>query len=226
MGFKSNRTEEIYCIFHQTEPCDCQAQVSANACRHSKSFSLFYNDLARWLFITLAFTGILSTGWFGIPLVPSYFLRNEIDILSSIFTLFSALGTIWGVMAYREFTLSAKLINNARDLARKLDPMIGDYQYRSYNPETKDYEIGYVPMGPIDFWDRETQVPDWLDRGDIGIFCLDFRLLIGKSYCKLYRIAPCHSYRILEMLRSPLRNSHLHNPHLKIGLRKKSIAIG
>lgn len=165
MGFKSNRTEKIYCIFHQTEPCDCQAHVSANACRHSKSFSLFYNDLARWLFITLAFTGILSTGWFGIPLVPSYFLRNEIDILSSIFTLFSALGTIWGVMAYREFTLSAKLINNARDLARKLDPMIGDYQYRSYNPETKDYEIGYVPMGPIDFWDRETQVPDWLDKG-------------------------------------------------------------
>ncbi|HYZ59553.1 MAG TPA: hypothetical protein VE544_07835, partial [Nitrososphaeraceae archaeon] len=107
----------------------------------------------------------MSTGWFGIPLVPSYFLRNEIDILSSIFTLFSALGTIWGVMAYREFTLSANLINNARDLARKLDPMIGDYQYRSYNPETKDYEIGYVPMGPIDFWDRETQVPDWLDKG-------------------------------------------------------------
>ena len=165
MGFKSNRTEKIYCIFHQTEPCDCQAHVSANACRHSKSFSLFYNDLARWLFITLAFTGILSTGWFGIPLVPNYFLRNEIDILASIFTLFSALGTIWGVMAYREFTLSARLINNARDLARKLDPMIGDYQYRSYNPETKDYEIGYVPMGPIDFWDRETQVPDWLDKG-------------------------------------------------------------
>jgi hypothetical protein len=68
-------------------------------------------------------------------------------------------------MAYREFTFSANLINDARDLARKLDPMIGDYQYRSYNPETKDYEKGYVPMGPIDFWDRETQVPDWLDKG-------------------------------------------------------------
>ena len=165
MAFKSDITRKIDCISHRAELCHCQDHVSPKVLQHAKSFSLFYNDLARWLFITLAFTGILSTGWFGIPLVPSYFLHNEIDILSSLFTLFSALGTIWGVMAYREFTFSANLINDARDLARKLDPMIGDYQYRSYNPETKDYEKGYVPMGPIDFWDRETQVPDWLDKG-------------------------------------------------------------
>ena len=165
MAFKSDITRKTDCISHRAELCHCQDHVSPKVLQHAKSFSLFYNDLARWLFITLAFTGILSTGWFGIPLVPSYFLHNEIDILSSLFTLFSALGTIWGVMAYREFTFSANLINDARDLARKLDPMIGDYQYRSYNPETKDYEKGYVPMGPIDFWDRETQVPDWLDKG-------------------------------------------------------------
>ena len=165
MAFKSDITRKRDCNSHHAELCHCQDHVSPRVLQHTKSFSLFYNDLARWLFITLAFTGILSTGWFGIPLVPSYFLHNEIDILSSLFTLFSALGTIWGVMAYREFTFSANLINDARDLARKLDPMIGDYQYRSYNPETKDYEKGYVPMGPIDFWDRETQVPDWLDKG-------------------------------------------------------------
>jgi hypothetical protein len=165
LAFKSDITRKTDCISHRSELCHCQDHVSPKVLQHAKSFSLFYNDLARWLFITLAFTGILSTGWFGIPLVPSYFLHNEIDILSSLFTLFSALGTIWGVMAYREFTFSANLINDARDLARKLDPMIGDYQYRSYNPETKDYEKGYVPMGPIDFWDRETQVPDWLDKG-------------------------------------------------------------
>ena len=165
MAFKSDITRKTDCTSHRAELCHCQDHVSPKVLQHTKSFSLFYNDLARWLFITLAFTGILSTGWFGIPLVPSYFLHNEIDILSSLFTLFSALGTIWGVMAYREFTFSANLINEARDLARKLDPMIGDYQYRSYNPETKDYEKGYVPMGPIDFWDRETQVPDWLDKG-------------------------------------------------------------
>jgi hypothetical protein len=165
LGSKSNTTEKGDCISHQAEPSPFQAPVSANPFPHAKSFSLFYNDLARWLFITLAFTGILSTGFFGIPLAPSYLLRNEVDILSSIFALLSALGTIWGVMAYREFTASANLINNARDFARKLDSMIGDYQYRSYNPETKDYEKGYVPMGPIDFWDKETQVPDWLDKG-------------------------------------------------------------
>jgi tRNA G46 methylase TrmB len=43
--------------------------------------------------------------------------------------------------------------------------MIGDYEYRSYNPETREYENGYVPLGPVDFWDKETQVPNWLDKG-------------------------------------------------------------
>ncbi len=133
--------------------------------RQTNSFSLLYNDLARWLFLTLAFIGILSTGWFGIPLVPKYFLHNEIDIIPTLFALFSALGTVWGAMAYREFTTSACLIEGARDLAKRLDPMIGNYQYRSYNPEKKEYEKGYVPMGPMDFWDQETQVPDWLDKG-------------------------------------------------------------
>lgn len=132
---------------------------------NAKSFSLYYNDLARWLFITLTFTGLLSTGWFGIPLAPRYFLYNEIDIIAGLFSLFSALGTIWGVMAYREFSRSVDIIKATRDLARKLDPMIGDYEYRSYNPETREYENGYVPLGPIDFWDKETQVPNWLDKG-------------------------------------------------------------
>ena len=132
---------------------------------NAKSFSLYYNDLARWLFITLTFTGILSTGWFGIPLAPRYFLYNEIDIIAGLFSLFSALGTIWGVMAYREFSRSADIIKATRELARKLDPMIGDYEYRSYNPETREYENGYVPLGPVDFWDKETQVPNWLDKG-------------------------------------------------------------
>ncbi|MGI0002299.1 MAG: HD domain-containing protein, partial [Nitrososphaeraceae archaeon] len=151
--------------FQPANPANHKSHASAKSSQQTRSFSLFYNDLARWLFITLAFTGILATGWFGIPLAPLYFLHNEIDPVSALFSLLSALGTIWGAMAYREFTISAALINDARDLAKKLNPMIGNYQYRSYNPETRDYEKGYVPMGPIDFWDRETQVPDWLDKG-------------------------------------------------------------
>jgi tRNA G46 methylase TrmB len=43
--------------------------------------------------------------------------------------------------------------------------MIGEYEYRSYNPITKDYEPGFVPSGPIDFWDKEMQVPVWMDKG-------------------------------------------------------------
>ena len=131
----------------------------------AKSFSLLYNDLARWLFITLVFTGMLSTGWFGIPLVPLYLSLKQIDIEASLFTLFSALGTIWGLMAYQEFTRTGNLVKAARDLARRLDPMIGDYEYHSHNPETREYEKGYVPLGPIDFWDKETRAPSWLDKG-------------------------------------------------------------
>lgn len=134
--------------------------------RHvGKSFSLLYNDLARWLFITLVFTGMLSTGWFGIPLVPLYLSLKQIDVEASLFTLFSALGTIWGVMAYREFTRTGNLVKAARKLARRLDPMIGDYEYHSHNPETRESEKGYVPLGPIDFWDKETRAPSWLDKG-------------------------------------------------------------
>jgi hypothetical protein len=131
----------------------------------AKSFSLLYNDLARWLFITLVFTGMLSTGWFGIPLVPLYLSVKQIDIEAGLFTLFSALGTIWGVMAYREFTRTGNLVKAARDHARRLDPMIGDYEYHSLNPETRESEKGYVPLGPIDFWDKETRAPSWLDKG-------------------------------------------------------------
>jgi HD superfamily phosphodiesterase/tRNA G46 methylase TrmB len=109
--------------------------------------------------------GILATGWFGIPLAPRYLALHQVDTEAEIFTLFSALGTIWGVMAYRELTRSADLIVNVRALARDLDPQIGAYDYRSYNPETKEYENGYLPLGPIDFWDKETQVPAWLDKG-------------------------------------------------------------
>jgi tRNA G46 methylase TrmB len=125
--------------------------------------------------MTLAFSGILSTGWFGIPLIPKYFLYGKIDIVSSLFALFSALGSIWGVMAYLQFTRSANLVMEARDLSKTLDPLIGDYEYRSYNPETKEYEKGFIPLGPIDFWDRETQVPGWLDKGKYWRILLGFQ---------------------------------------------------
>ncbi len=124
-----------------------------------------YHNLARYLFVTLAFAGLISTGWFGIPLIPQYLVDNEVNILAGIFTLFSSLGTIWGVMAYQEFTKSVDTVMEARMAARKLDPMIGEYEYRSYNPVTKDYESGFLPSGPIDFWDKETKVPAWMDKG-------------------------------------------------------------
>ena len=125
--------------------------------------------------MTLALSGILSTGWFGIPLLPKYFLYGKINIISSLFALFSALGSIWGVMAYLQFTKSSNVVMEARGLSKKLDPLIGDYEYRSYNPETKEYESGFIPLGPIDFWDRETQVPGWLDKGKYWRIMLGFQ---------------------------------------------------
>jgi hypothetical protein len=125
--------------------------------------------------MTLALTGILSTGWFGIPLIPKYFLYGKINLVSSIFALFSGLGSIWGVMAYIQFTRSLNIIIDARSLSKKLDPLIGDYEYHSYNPETKEYEKGFIPLGPIDFWDRETQVPVWLDKGKYWRILLGFQ---------------------------------------------------
>jgi hypothetical protein len=109
--------------------------------------------------------GILSTGWFGIPLAPKYLTDTPIDDLDIIFTILSALGSIWGVMAYREFTRTRDNVLLARDLCKKIDPNIGDHEYSTFNPKTKRYEQGYIPLGPTDFWDRETLVPDWLDKG-------------------------------------------------------------
>ena len=128
-------------------------------------FSIRNHNTARYLFIILIFSGLLSTGWFGIPLAPRYFLDHTTNIVAGLFTLFSALGTIWGIMAYREFTRSIDTVIEARMAARKLDPMIGDYEYKSYNPITKNYDEGFVPSGPVDFWDKETQVPSWMDKG-------------------------------------------------------------
>jgi len=142
-----------------------QGSLDCNIGYGGLSFSLRYHNIARYLFITLAFAGLLSTGWFGIPLVPLYLVDDSVDILAGVFTLFSALGTIWGVMAYREFTRSIEIVMEARMAARKLDPMAGEYEYRSYNPITKDYDTGFAPAGPIDFWDKETQVPAWMDKG-------------------------------------------------------------
>jgi tRNA G46 methylase TrmB len=132
--------------------------------RHLLPFSLHYHDAARWLFTLLLFSGLLSTGWFGIPLIPRYFIGTA-DIISGIFALFSALGAIWGIMAYREFTKSSSAVIDARLAARRLDPMIGDYEYKSYNPMTREYDDGFVPSGPVDFWDKETTVPAWMDKG-------------------------------------------------------------
>ncbi|MGD1837313.1 MAG: hypothetical protein ACPKPY_04560 [Nitrososphaeraceae archaeon] len=133
-------------------------------------------DLSRWLFLTLAFVSILSTGWFGIPLAPHYFTDQDIDPISIIFVISSILGCIWGLMAYREFTKSKNYVTTAKLLCKKMDPLIGQYNYKSFNPTTKKYEKGFVPLSPVDFWDPETPSPKWLDKGKYWyvLLCLKY----------------------------------------------------
>ena len=92
-----------------------------------KSFSLLYNQIAHRFFIALAFAGGLSACLFGIPLIPLYFITQTTNISHIVFSFFSILGCVWGIMGYREFTTSANRIYRARELAQTLDPMIGNY---------------------------------------------------------------------------------------------------
>jgi hypothetical protein len=130
-----------------------------------KSFSLFYNDIARWFFLFLFFTGLFASFVFGIELALDYAIREEFNLFYLVFTILASLGTIWGIMAHREFTKSSDRVNNTRILASQINPQIGKYEYKSYNPATHEFEDGYVPFGPIDFWDPATYAPEWVDKG-------------------------------------------------------------
>jgi hypothetical protein len=136
-----------------------------NFSRYKKSFSLFYNDLARWFFFFMFFSGMFSSYVFAIQMALNYAIHDEFDFLYFIFTIFSVLATIWGMMAYREFTRSSVRVNKTRTLACQINPRIGKYEYKSYNPETHEFEDGYIPFGPIDFWDPATYAPEWVDKG-------------------------------------------------------------
>jgi hypothetical protein len=130
-----------------------------------KSFSLFYNDMARWFFLFMFFTAMSSSYAFGILLALNYAVHDKFDLSYFIFTIFSVLGTIWGIMAHREFTRSSNRVNETKSLACQINPQIGKYEYKSYNPETHEFEDGYIPFGPIDFWDPATYAPEWVDKG-------------------------------------------------------------
>jgi len=81
-----------------------------------------------------------------------------------LFALFSLLNCIWGLMAYNQFDKLIKLVKKTKSLSNKLDPMIGDYKYNTFNPETKELEEGYTYYGNVDFWDSDNDVPQWMDK--------------------------------------------------------------
>ena len=126
--------------------------------------SLSHYDYAKGFFIALSFISMITTGFFGIPFISNFFLNKNFDLLYFILAIFSLLGWIWGFMAYNQFDRFTKLVKNTHSLTNKLDPMIGEYDYKTFNPETKQWEEGYTHYGIIDFWDSENEVPQWIDK--------------------------------------------------------------
>lgn len=129
------------------------------------TLNLSYYNYARGFFIALSFASMISTGFFGIPLISSLFLDIDIDFLDVTFTVTSILGCIWGYMAYSQFEIVTRTVRETWLLSKRLDPLIGDYKYQTLNPETKEIEDGYVYNGLVSFWDIENEVPSWMDKG-------------------------------------------------------------
>ncbi|MER5175613.1 MAG: hypothetical protein ABJB73_07535 [Candidatus Nitrosocosmicus sp.] len=128
------------------------------------TISLLHHDHAKGFFIAVSFISMITTGFFGIPLISNFFLNKNIDSIHWIYTIFSLIGCIWGFMAYNQFDKFTKLVKNTWSLAHKLDPMIGEYDYKTFNPETKKWEEGYIHYGIVDFWGSENEVPQWIDK--------------------------------------------------------------
>jgi tRNA G46 methylase TrmB len=122
---------------------------------------------------------MITTGIFAIPLVSDLFSGRELDWnrdwTNVLFTTTSALGCIWGLMAHSQFDTTTKMIKNTWHLCRKLDPFIGEYDYKTFNPETNNLEDGYAYHSLVDFWDRENEVPNWLDKGKYWNILLELR---------------------------------------------------
>lgn len=134
-----------------------------------RTFNLSHYDYAGYFFLALSFTSMISTGIFAIPLFLDLFLNEKVDWTKDwtnlLFSITSALGCIWGLMAHTQFDFSTKLIRNTWHTCRRLDPLIGEYDYKTLNPETNQLEEGYAYNHLVDFWDRENEVPYWLDKG-------------------------------------------------------------
>jgi len=143
------------------------------------TFNLSYYDYASCFFISLSFASMITTGIFAIPLISDLFSGKELDWnrdwTNVLFTTTSALGCIWGLMAHSQFDNTAKMIRNTWHSCRKLDPFIGEYDYETFNPETNHLEDGYAYHSLVDFWDRENEVPHWLDKGKYWKILLELR---------------------------------------------------
>jgi len=127
--------------------------------------SLLHYRYATGFFITLSFIFMIATGFFGIPLVSDFFSDKNSDSSQLIFAIFSLLGCVWGFMAYNQFDRVTKLVKKTWSLSHKLDPMIGEYDYKTFNPETRQWEEGYTHYGIVDYWERDNEVPQWMDKG-------------------------------------------------------------
>ena len=78
------------------------------------TFNLSHYDYAAYFFIALSFASMISTGIFAIPLLSDLFLNEKFDWnkdwTNLLFSITSALGCVWGLMAHTQFDYGTKLI--------------------------------------------------------------------------------------------------------------------
>lgn len=175
------------------------------------TLNLTYYNYAKGFFITLSFVSMISTGFFGIPLISSFFLDKDIDLWNITFTITSLLGCIWGYMAYSQFDIVIKTVKDTWLLSKKLDPMIGEYNFQTLNPETKKFDNGYVYNGLVSFWDSENEVPLWLDKGKYWKIYLELQNINKNIKLKVINDRDLEFNNIKKNLIVTVKENQYHN---------------
>ena len=85
-------------------------QLVSNFTNPIRSFSLKYNKIAKLIFFVLFVSGLLSSIFYSVDIAFRVLQGYEPNLYSDLFVTLSALGAVWGLMAYYEFSNSSKRV--------------------------------------------------------------------------------------------------------------------
>ena len=131
---------------------------------------------------------------------PAPYLQWSRYILAGIFTLSSSLGTIWGDGVSRIYE-----VYGDGDRGKDGRPQVRSHDRRIWiqilQSNHKGLRISFVPSGPVDFWDKETQVPAWMDKGKVLAHFLKPQVEAETSNSTWSRTVSCRFIVTQEMSR-------------------------